>query len=253
MTTTTIQRLLRLPTRLLYAKRPGAKPGLFFCVAQMAGYLRFPSSFAFIRPWLWLGVAFAVSGCSSGSPLATAKDLVFYAWNPDTEIEQARLDPRFAYARVEHEGRLSLLALAYEESKNSAQARRQVFVSGSKETLIIEQGVIRGFSSVSRQWVMQKGQVTVQPGYQLLPAMSVPETTTPPPSVESKLYISPSGAPTDFVWQSIPGGWAAFQSSKTLDSTPGPWLFTYQCLQENFCLAVQAWSASLQEQVRLVR
>jgi hypothetical protein len=194
-----------------------------------------------------------ISGCSAGSPLASAKDLALFAWNPNAQVEIAQLDPRFAYARVEHEGRLSLLALAYEESKNSAQARRQVFVSGSKEILIIEQGVIRGFSSVSRQWVMQKGQVTVQPGYQLLPAMSVPETKTPPPSVESKLYISASVATTDFFWQPIPGGWAAFESSKTLDSTPSPWLFTYQCLQENFCLAVQAWSASLQEQVRLVR
>lgn len=210
-------------------------------------------SLASIRIWVALSVVLMLTGCSTGSPLATAKDLVLYAWNPSIRVEQAQLDSRFAYVRVEHEGRFSVLALAYEETVGPAQVRRQVFVSGSKETLTIEHGVIQGFSSLTRQWVVQGGQVLAQPGYAVMPKMPISHGPLPPQSIQSKVFFPASAGAIRATWQGIPGGWAAFHASNGSGSASGTWLFTYQCLQKDFCLAVQAWSSSLQEQLRAGR
>jgi hypothetical protein len=166
-----------------------------------------------------------------------------FAWNPNGAVERAKLDDRFAYVRVEHNNRLSLLALAYVEPTDAGNPRR-VFVSGSNETLTLEEGVITAFSSDARQWSMHKGRVVAQPGYAWSPSPAKPVAAVPSQSIQSMVILSVSTGAADLVWQPIAGGWAAFGSR---NGKLGRWRFTYQCLEKDFCLAVQAWSSQMQQ------
>jgi hypothetical protein len=164
-------------------------------------------------------------------------------------VERAELDDRFAYVRVEHNNRLSLLALAYVEA-TLTDKYRQVFVSGSNETLTLESGVITGFSADARQWAMHKGRVVAQPGYEWTPAPAKALGSLPPSSIQSMVVPVGANDAAGLVWKPIAGGWTAFDSQ---NGKLGPWRFTYQCLQKDFCLAVQAWSARMQQKQKAGR
>lgn len=180
-----------------------------------------------------------IQGCSSASPLGAAQTILSHAWNPGRAAEAAKLDPSFSYLRVESGRNVSFVALAYVEPTTGDKqgASKEIYVSGLRETLTLLNGRVVQFTAADRSYTNEFGQTfgATQKGQ----ANAKPSSTTKPP--RTILNRVRRANPHSLFWIQQNDHWLAF-ASETAEAHS--WRFTYQCLEVDFCLAIEPWSVA---------